>query len=429
LATIRKSLESVGGGRSILVDGENIVRAGNGVFTEAQALGLKVRVVDARRDELIAVRRKDLKGKAAVRAAMLDNLAADSSAREYDADILAAIARDDDVVAQLVSDDSQIAALVRGVDKREEAVDAGELVDRAVELQKKWRCATGEIWTAAGHFWICGDCRDAETWARLLKAAGVEKVNLVVTSPPYAVGKEYEAGVSFSEHIKLLCAVADRCIENTIAGGFIFTNFDEIAAQSHSAPLTGSKRQCLYLISKDYWRIFHEERKCDLYAQRIWYKPFNRLQQPFWSYKTSIPHYQEWEHIWTWRTPGGSGDRVCDWDISVHAVWDTRQESTDDKPLTRHVAAFPVCLPERAIKAHTLAGDVVIDPFLGSGTTIVAAHKNGRRGLGIEQLEKYCAVICERIEKETGETPKRVEENGNTERRNAKLTKRTKTAK
>jgi predicted amidophosphoribosyltransferase len=119
------------------VDGENIVRAGNGVFTEAQALGLKVRVVDARRDELIAVRRKDLKGKAAIQAAMLDNLAADSSAREYDADILAAIARDDDVVAQLVNDDSQIAALVRGVDKREEAVDAGGDIEKLFVLRQK----------------------------------------------------------------------------------------------------------------------------------------------------------------------------------------------------------------------------------------------------------------------------------------------------
>jgi DNA modification methylase len=49
---------------------------------------------------------------------------------------------------------------------------------------------------------------------------------------------------------------------------------------------------------------------------------------------------------------------------------------------------------------------VWIDPFLGSGTMIVAAHKEGRHGLGIEALEKYCAVICERVEKETGETPR-----------------------
>jgi hypothetical protein len=70
---IRRSLEEVGPFRSIGVDGEGIIRAGNGVYEQAQALGLKVRIVDARPSELIAVRRRDLKGRKAVRAALLDN--------------------------------------------------------------------------------------------------------------------------------------------------------------------------------------------------------------------------------------------------------------------------------------------------------------------------------------------------------------------
>jgi hypothetical protein len=217
----------------------------------------------------------------------------------------------------------------------------------------------------------------------------------------------------------------------------VFTNFGEIAPQSHAGPLTGSTRQCVYPISKDYWRIFHEERYCDLYAQRIWYKPFNRLQQPFWSYKTSIPHHQEWEHIWTWRTPGGDddrltdgdisvhdhqewehiwtwrtpggdGDRRTDWDISVHAVWDTRNEATYDKPLTRHVAAFPVCLPERAIKAHSLSGELVLEPFSGSGTTLIACEKLGRRCRAVEIVPQYVAVALERWATMTGKTPVRM---------------------
>lgn len=85
-AFIRQSLEEVGGGRSILVDGDGIVRAGNGVFEQAQALGLKVRPIKAKRGEVIAVVREDLKGAAAVRAALLDNRASDLS--EWDAAVL-----------------------------------------------------------------------------------------------------------------------------------------------------------------------------------------------------------------------------------------------------------------------------------------------------------------------------------------------------
>lgn len=61
-AVIRQSLEEVGAFRSIAVDGDGVIRAGNGVFEQAQALGLKVRVVDAAPDELIAVKRADLRG-------------------------------------------------------------------------------------------------------------------------------------------------------------------------------------------------------------------------------------------------------------------------------------------------------------------------------------------------------------------------------
>lgn len=175
-------------------------------------------------------------------------------------------------------------------------------IDHAEELRQKWGVELGQLWIipsksgAGEHRIVCGDCTDRVVVERVM---GGEKAKLGVTSPPYAVGKEYEIDISFQEHLELLAGVADRALEIIEPGGFFFVNFGEIAALSHASPLTGSKRQCIYPISKDYWRIFHEERGMDLYAQRIWYKPFNRLQQPFWSYHTSIPHHQEWEHIWT----------------------------------------------------------------------------------------------------------------------------------
>jgi len=252
---------------------------------------------------------------------------------------------------------------------------------------------TGDLWHLGAHRVLCGDSTKAEDVERVM---GGEKADMGLASPPYAVGKEYEVGVSFEQHLELLQGVADRSLEAIKPGGFFVVNFGEIGSQKYASELTGSERQCLYPISKDYWQIFHTEHKMDLYAQRIWYKPFNRLQQPFWTYKTSIPHYQEWEHIWTWRLPGGEGDQVHDWDISSRAIWDTRDESTDDKPLTRHVAAFPVCLPGRALKAHSEAGHIVWEPFLGSGTTLIAADQLDRKCVGLEISEKYCDVIVQR---------------------------------
>jgi len=74
-----------------------------------------------------------------------------------------------------------------------------------------------------------------------------------------------------------------------------------------------------------------------------------------------------------------------------------------------HAAAFPVALPDFFVRAYSDPGDVWLDPFCGSGTTLVAAHQNHRRGLGIERLEKYCAVILERLCEATGSQPGRLE--------------------
>lgn len=89
---IRRSLEEVGPFRSIGVDGNNTVRAGNGVLKQARDLGLTITVIDAKPNELIAVRRKDLKGKKAIRAAIFDNRTAETS--HFDMEKLTAFGED-----------------------------------------------------------------------------------------------------------------------------------------------------------------------------------------------------------------------------------------------------------------------------------------------------------------------------------------------
>lgn len=75
-----------------------------------------------------------------------------------------------------------------------------------------------------------------------------------------------------------------------------------------------------------------------------------------------------------------------------------------------HAAAFPVALPDFFIRAYSDAGDVWVDPFCGSGTVIIAAHNNKRRGVGIELLPKYVAVTLQRWADLTGRQPVLVED-------------------
>lgn len=74
---------------------------------------------------------------------------------------------------------------------------------------------------------------------------------------------------------------------------------------------------------------------------------------------------------------------------------------------TGHSAAFPVGLPQFFVKAYSEPGDVIYDPFLGSGSTVLAAHNEARVGIGIEISPAYCDVAVARIQRHTGFTPTR----------------------
>jgi DNA modification methylase len=72
---------------------------------------------------------------------------------------------------------------------------------------------------------------------------------------------------------------------------------------------------------------------------------------------------------------------------------------------TGHSAAFPVGLPEWFIKAYSDENDSIYDPFMGSGSTLLAAHKQNRIAYGMEISPRYCDLICARFQQATGITP------------------------
>lgn len=121
-ALIRQSLEELGAFRSIAVDGDDVIRAGNGVFEQAQELGLKVRIVEAAPDELIAVKRPDLTGDKAARAALYDNQTAELS--EWDAEVLGILADSSPQTILGIIDGADILAMIEDAEKSK-AAEAG----------------------------------------------------------------------------------------------------------------------------------------------------------------------------------------------------------------------------------------------------------------------------------------------------------------
>ena len=109
----------------------------------------------------------------------------------------------------------------------------------------------------------------------------------------------------------------------------------------------------------------------------------------------AILYKKQWEK----KNRGESDIAKEDFKEWTNGVWKFSGES---KKRIRHPAPFPLELPKRCIKLFTYVDDIVLDPFLGSGTTLIACLKTGRRGVGVEIDTKYCEIAKKRILKEGG---------------------------
>lgn len=101
-----------------------------------------------------------------------------------------------------------------------------------------------------------------------------------------------------------------------------------------------------------------------------------------------------------WKKTSGSGKsditktEFMQW---TNGVWSFSGES---KKRVGHPAPFPVELPRRCIKLFSFVGDTVLDPFLGSGTTLIASYLNNRKGIGVEIDKEYCDLAIKRLQQE-----------------------------
>lgn len=414
---IRESLSEVGPFRSIAVDGDGVIRAGNGVFEQAQALGLQVRVVDARADELIAVRRKDLKGERAERAALYDNRAAELA--EWDPDVLREIAANQSELLRGLFDEAELDDLFSASEREPEQdpTNVSALLDQAAALQKKWKTAPGQIWETASrtvrgraHRLMCGDSAKGEHVARLMDGT---QAALGFTSPPYWVGKEYEREKSVEEIdalVRGVCAAYSTAVRKDESRIVINTGMGFTTSFSKR-----KKRQVMLLLDK--WTNALFELGWNLRHVRHWIK---EGQLAATSPKTDLID-QHCEFLGTYEADAGKPlkftDTLDDDDVKLLATFynasgrsrgmqrtgrtwalrsywdDIRGEATQHG----HTASFPLQLPARHLMLYTHAGESVLDLFAGSGTTIVAAELLGRLGFAMELSPEYCAVSLERL--------------------------------
>ena len=229
------------------------------------------------------------------------------------------------------------------------------------------------------------------TFEEIMPRIPTESIDLVFTSPPYGVGKDYEPDI----RLGVLFGLINQCMEETsrvlVRGGYAAFNFGDIIP---ARDILGTKEPCEMPMGWIYWS-FALAHGLVLQAQRVWQKSFAKITGGKHSISAPRP-VPEFEHIYTFRKIGGAARQVMrNRKVSQRAVWSTSGEEGSDAK--GHPAAFPRTLARRVIEVYTDPGDTVLDPFAGSGSTGVEALASGRSVVLIEKEPGYCDMIKTRM--------------------------------
>ena len=389
--------------RSVVIDKNGIVRAGNATLAAAKAAGITcVRIIETDGSELVAVRRSDWNDSVATAYSVADNRVAEHAEWSSElGDVIAALAHDGIELGDLGFTEEELTELFEGFgdqlgdSSQGTEPDPGPQMDRAAELLEKWKVESGQLWevpskSVAGkcHRVLCGDCTKAEHVERLFKTG--EKAVLMNTDPPYGVAYTDEARVA-----------AERAhgrpqreskwefgIKNDGIDGAKLQEFLEAAIRTAVRFLTDNAAFYLWhpmLTQGTFFAAAAAAADILIHRQIIWVKP--SLLFGFGDY-----HWQHELCFYGWvkgNRPPFYGER------NQTTIWDLRHETASiDR---KHPTQKPVELFVRPIENHSKRGEIVYEPFAGSGSQFVAAEQTGRICCGIEIEPKYVSVILERL--------------------------------
>ncbi|MGH9190630.1 MAG: DNA-methyltransferase [Acidimicrobiales bacterium] len=216
-------------------------------------------------------------------------------------------------------------------------------------------------------------------------------VALMVTSPPYHVGKDYDSNETFEDYLDLLRAVFTETHRVLQPGGRAVVNVANLGRRPYlplSHVVTGIMHEIGYLMR----------------AEVIWRKAKGATGSCAWgSWRSPANPVVRDVHEYCLCFSKGRFDRVVKGQSTITAdefmettlsVWEIPAESAKR---VQHPAPFPAALPKRFIELYTFRGDLVLDPFLGSGTTAVAAVQTGRDFIGYDVDPAYVEVAMKRI--------------------------------
>lgn len=242
-----------------------------------------------------------------------------------------------------------------------------------------------------------GDCIE------LLATIPDESIQLVVTSPPYNLGKEYENRLKLDRYIEQQSRVIEECVRVLNPAGSICWQVGNYVDNGEIVPLDVLLYPIfanlgLHLRNRIVWHFGHglhaSKRFSGRYEVILWFTKTN--QYLFNLDVVRVPQkYPNKKHFKGTKKGELSGNPLGK---NPSDVWEIPNVKANHVEKTLHPAQFPVELVERLVLSMTNENDWVLDPFLGSGTTAISALMHHRKAVGAEIFPEYVKIIKERIE-------------------------------
>jgi adenine-specific DNA-methyltransferase len=244
-----------------------------------------------------------------------------------------------------------------------------------------------------------GDCLE------MLRAIPAESMQLIVTSPPYNIGKEYEKRLHLDVYLRQQAQVIAECVRTLAPTGSICWQVGNYVDRGAIIPLD----TVLYPIfsglglrmrNRIIWHFEHglhcSRRFSGRYETIIWFTKSD--EYVFNLDAVRVP--QKYPGKKYFKGPK-AGQYSCNpLGKNPGDLWVIPNVKSNHVEKTEHPCQFPVELIERLVLSLTNEEDWVLDPFLGTGTTVIAAIRHGRRGVGAETVPKYVQLARQRIQQE-----------------------------
>ena len=359
IAQIAASIKEFGFLSPILIAEDNTILAGHGRLAAARKLGL-TKVPCVKESHLTETQRRAYiiaDNKLSLNAGWDEDILAielsELQGADFDLDLLGF---DESELASIFEDDKEV---------EDDDFDVEE------ELNKPCFSKAGDIWTLGRHRLICGDSTKEETYRILMEG---KKANLVVTDPPYNVNYEGSAGKIKNDNMN-----TDKFYNFLLDA---FSNMEKVMADDASIYVFHADTEGL-----NFRKAFND---AEFYLSGccIWKKPSLVLgRSPY-----------QWQHepcLYGWKKKG------------KHQWYSGRRETTiwefeKPKKNAEHPTMKPIALLAYPITNSSMSNTIILDPFGGSGSTLIACEQTDRSCYTIELDEKFCDVIVKRYIEQVG---------------------------